>query len=481
MTFLNKSLWIDEWYSNLTSLVISQKWIPLYDSWHWDWSYLFFHYLQAIIFKIFWYSPEISRALPIFLWFLSLIFIYKISKIVFENKFIAYLSVFITFFSYYYIVAITQARYYSMMILLFLAWVYFILKFYKNPNIKNFFISLNISFFAIIFHVYLYSLLPIIWLVLIFLFFEKVWFNKSLIFIKKNYKIILFWILNFLLFYIIMKFLNPWQTTSSITKTISYAKFDYIDRYISFFIYNYWFIFIVNLLWLFYWFFSKKSKEYFILFFAFWFPFLVISKFVFMFATRYVYFLIPLVVITGVWILYSIYLKFNDKYFKIWFISLILLFSIFILPIKYNFNFNNNIYMNDIYAPEPNFSWAYDFIKNDTNLSNYKITSVFPHMDYLYLWKSDYYIYVDETGLGLNPEDNFYIKKWVNIFTQAKIILSLDDLKKYESNETNYIILDQLWINRLKNTELFTHILKNYKLVYQDSKLYNIINVYKKY
>lgn len=480
MNFLNKSLWIDEGYSNLTSLIISEKWIPLYESWYWDWSYLAFHYLQAIIFKIFWYSPEISRILPIILGFFSLFFIYKISKLVFENKFISYLTVFITFFSYYYIVAIVQARYYSMMILLFLAWLYYILRFYKFPSIKSFFIALNISFFAIIFHVYLYSLLPILWLVLIFLFFEKVWFKELWNFLKKNYKIILFWFINFVLFYIIMKFLNPGQATSSITQTISLAKFDYIENYMRFFIYNYWFFFIVSFIWLFYAIFSKKSKELFILLFAFWFPFMVISKFVFMYATRYVYFLIPLVIITWIWILYLIYSHFKNKYFKIWFVIFILWISIFIFPTKYNFDFKNPIYINDPYAPEPNFAWAYNFIKKDSDFTNSKITSVFPHMDYIYLWKSDYYIYVDETWLWFQPENNFYVKNSENIFTQAKMILNLEDLKKYDNWINNFIILDQLGLNRLRNTDLLNYIEKNYKLVYEDSRLYNIIKVYKK-
>lgn len=482
MTFLNKSLWIDEWYSNLTSLIISEKWIPLYDSWHWDGSYLVFHYLQAIMFKIFWYSPEISRVLPIILGFLSLYFIYRISKIVFENKIVAYLSVFVTFFSYYYIVAITQARYYSMMILFFLFWIYFILKFYKLATIRNFFIALNISFFAIIFHVYLYSLLVILWLVLLFLFFEKKIYKSIILFINKNYKIITLWIINFALFYIIMKFLNPGQSTSSISQTILLAKLDYTDNYMKFFLYNYWLFFIITFFWIFYAIFSKKSKEIFILLFSFWFPFLVISKFVFMYATRYVYFLIPLVVIIWTWIIYLIYSNLKNKYLKNFFIILMLLISIFFFPTKYNFDFKNPIYMNDPYAPEANFKWAYESIKNDPDFwESAKIISVFPHMDYLYLWKSDYYIYVDETWVWFKPENSFYVKKWVNIFTKAKIILSLYELKNYEKNHVNFIILDQLWLNRLRNSDLLNYIEHNYQTVYEDKRLYNIIKVYKKW
>ena len=479
MNFFTKSLWIDEWYSNLTSLIISKKWIPLYDSGYWDGSYLFFHYLQAFIFKIFWYSPEISRILPFIFWILSLIFIYKISKIVFNNKVVAYSTIFITFFSYYYIVAITQARYYSVMIFLFFTSLYFILKFYKNPNIKSFFISINIIFFSIIFHVYLYCLLPIFLLSLLFLFFQKNCYKKIQEFFKNNYKFIFLAFINFIIFYTIMKFVNPWQSISSINQVISLANLDYTEWYIRFFIHNYALLFIITFLWIFISVFLKKFKEIYILLFSFWFPFFVISKYVFMYATRYVYFLIPLVVILWIWIIYILCENIKSRYLKFTMFFMFLFFSIF--WIKFNFDFQKIPSMNDIYAPEPNFSWAYKSILQDTSnkLDQVNIVSSFPHMDYLYLWKSDYYIYIDETWIWIKPEDNFYIKNWKNIFTNAQTIFSVEDLKKYEWNKKTYIILEQVSLNRLRNTDILKYIKDNYKIIFRDQKDYNIIEVYK--
>lgn len=275
-----------------------------------------------------------------------------------------------------------------------------------------------------------------------------------------------------------MKSINPGQATGSIIKTISLVNYDYTWSYIKFFIDWFWFLFFLMFLWLFYPLFSKNFTDKYIVLIAFFFPFFVISKLVFMFATRYVYFLMPLLIIFWVGFIYLIYTEIKVKYLKILYI-IILWILYFFFPIKLYFNFASPIYSNDPYSPEPDFKRAYEIIKQENLIEKSNIISVFPHMDYLYLGKSDYYIYVDETGIWIKPEENFYVKNNKNIFTNAEIILKVEDLEKLNNWKTNYIILDQLWLVRLKDSEILKFIENNYKMIFEKVDNYNVIRVYK--
>lgn len=491
-TFLaEKSWWIDEGYSTLTSLVIREKWVPLYDSGFWDGAYLAFHYLQAWVFFLFWVSEWTSRIAPLVLALISLLFLYKIALNIFHSKYVGWISVLTFLFSYDFWVIATQARYYSTMMCLYLFGFYMILLYIDRRTVRSFFLALNVVFFSIFFHVYLYSLLPILALSVAYVFWTSVSRESKWSTIIERWKYILsqyekrifiWWALfalNTVFFYLLVREYNPGQEIGSIRDTFQYIYHDYISHYSFFFFREYGFLFLMTFVSILVCGFIQNSFKYTLLIFAFFFPFLIVSKFVFMYATRYVYFLLPLLVIIGCGTLYLMIQRFSHKWVR--YAMIALSFGLVLFSLHWMWGLGAPIYINDPYAPEPNFRAAYSAIKKDPTYSTGStIISIFPHMDYLYLGKSDYYIYVDETGLGRPPEKNLYVKNKKNIFTNVPILLSVADIERADSGNNTFIILDQLGLERLKASPILQHIQEEYRVIFEEQTSYNLIRVYRK-
>lgn len=210
---------------------------------------------------------------------------------------------------------------------------------------------------------------------------------------------------------------------------------------------------------------------------SFFLPYFVIGKYVYMFATRYVYFLIPVCVLLGTGFAEHIAARIGRPVARL---SASAALTILIVSSASFWPFHSGEWsMRDRYAPEPDFKSAYDFVRGDSAGRSFSVFSPFPHMDLLYLGRSDGYLYMDESGMNRPPAENFYVSNRRNIFTSSVSIVDPSGLRGLET-DSNYVVLDQVGLARLRNGPLLEYITGNYSKVFEKVSGYNRIEVFKK-
>ncbi len=210
---------------------------------------------------------------------------------------------------------------------------------------------------------------------------------------------------------------------------------------------------------------------------------IAISVWVMFYGDRYMYFTIPFLYIFSIGGFISLLELFTQpRERKLMLLAFTLGFLVFWKTI---FQGNSSYSVFDIFAPEPDFQRAYAYIGSiESGRTSSKIISAYPHMDSIYIGQSSDYLYIDETWLGILPENSFYIIDNKNIFTQAPVIKNKNDLElsTWLSSLSYYIILDQLSENRIRNTspDMYEYILDNYSSVFEKKDDYFFIKVYRK-
>ena len=497
-----QSFWIDEGFSSYISQQFFESNIDFTKP-----EYLLHNFSQIISFNIFWISDFSARFFSVIFSIINTIFIYLISIKLFKNKKQAIVSTLIFSFLTWEIIWARQARFYSLLQLIFTINLYLNISIVKqyldntknNKKIKknnisflknnylNFFII--ISYIWILFHPFLYSNLVIFWVSIFYVILNKIslsteGFSPLKYFKQKSVKQkakALFWyiwkkyftliILLIILIIEIIKYINNlWNIWIWISKTLPE---EFINNYIN----NYnnhlflelgilYFLFIVSL---FIFAIKRKFVELIFLWFSFFFIFYIISQKWFLFHTRYILILYPLII---VWASYSIFYFYNlVKNNILKYIYLIIVFILILITAKFTF-LPEKEYNIDYTSPQPNFKEAYNIIPNKS-----KIISWFPMMCEWYFWNKWECIYHLPVDYVWSPKSiKNTLDRWKDNYTKLPYLLNLNQLKKWKKY---YFVLDDLSLKRTINKKLIKNIFNNWKIIFDNWKKYNNIKVIK--
>jgi hypothetical protein len=480
-----QSFWIDEGFSSYVSLELFEKWIFFI-----KWEYLLHNLSQILSFNIFWVSDFSARFFSVIFSLINSIFIYLISIKLFKNKKQAILSTLIFSFLTWEIIWSRQARFYSLLQLIFSINLYLnisIVKQYLKNNkkiiIKRSFLENNylnifiiLAYIWILFHPFLYSNI-VIFVVSIFYFLfvkitllrKKMWplaFKKNNILIKYISTIIILLIIS--LIEIIKYYSSLWNIwISSSSRLPEHFIKSYINNYNFHLFWELWILYFFFIISLFILAIKRKILELIFLWFSFFFIFYIISQKWFLFHTRYVLILYPLIII---WASYSIYYFFNlfkNKYLK--YIYFIIIFIFILFTAKFTF-LPQKEYSIDHTSPQPNFKEAYNIVPD-----NSKIISWFPMMCEWYYWKKWkclYHLPVDYVWSQKSIKAT--LARWKDNYTKIPYLLDLNQLKNWKKY---YFIMDALSLHRIINKDILKNILKNWKIIFDNWKLYNNIKV----
>jgi hypothetical protein len=444
LSLFTKSLWIDEGYSNLTALLISHRGIPLYDSGYFDGSYLFFHFLQAGVFAVFGYSDVISRLLPFTFGIAALALVYLVGREIFDRR-VGAAAAALSALSYPYLIAITQARYYAVLIFLYLLGIWLIARFMRRRNWASFFPALAAALFGAFFHVYLYALIGLLVFAALYVLGSRL-LDRSLDLGPRALMPLIFAATGIVIFALALAFINSGATPSSVANTLVYVRFDYSERYAGFFWSEFGIVFAGVFAAFAIWYRFMRPAVALMLLLSFFGPYLAISKWVYMYAERYAYFLIPIAILLAAAFFFWLF----DRSERTWWrYGVSALAFLLVAATMHLWPAHSGTWTaGDGYAPEPDFRRAYEFIRSRPDLATLPVVSSYPPMDELYLGRSDGYLYIDESGMGLSPEKNFYVRGGKNIFTLAPVLLQPADLGE------SVILLDQLALARLHGTPI---------------------------
>jgi len=496
-----QSFWIDEWFSSYVSMEFFNNGFNFMKP-----EYFLHNFSQVLSFNIFWVSDFSSRFFSVIFSIINTVFIYLISFKLFKDKKQAIFSTLIFSFLTWEIIWARQARFYSLLQLIFSINLYLNISIVKNILEKKVFLKyLNIfiiiSYIWILFHPFLYSNL-VIFLVSIFsVIFVKIVNNKnslkynlstegfsplkvikqkffSFLFNKYFNLIWTFFILLIIFWIEVYKYIYLWESlwVSSDRKLPEHFIESYINNYNNHLFSELWILYFLFIISFFIFAIKRKFLELIFLGFSFLFIFYVISQKWFLFHTRYVLILFPLIII---WASYSIvyfYKSINSfcqqRALALWiikYIYIIIIFILILLSAKFTF-LPQKEYLIDYTSPQPNFKQAYNIIPN-----NSKIISWFPMMCEWYFWKKWECIYHLPVDYVWSPESvKHVLERWKDNYTKLPYLLNLDQLEKQKKY---YFVLDDLSIKRTIGKNILKELFDNWKIIFDDWIKYNNIKV----
>lgn len=476
-----QSFWIDEGFSSIVSYYASlHHFIPILPSWNYDFSQYFFTLLQGISFKLFWYN-DFSARFPSFL--ISIFFLilwYFFIKDVFKDEKYWNLGIIFIFFVFSFltwnIVWAHQARFYELLAFFYLLILFLLYKYYKTKNSYFLYTSFILTGLWAFFHPFILAFFIVEAVYLIYLIWKDYLLHKKFstklkyIFFFLSGVLIYFW-LKFLINYVSWHWaIIPWTYNLP-----SFYKQFYVNFYSNVLVFHLSLFVIAFILLFFYWIFKNKWELLIIVALTFIINFYVISQKWFLMHSRYVYHLFSIIIIFW-WYALFIFFKFiYEKYWKNVFLSVFIIFALFSLyTVKLTF-LPSKKYFIDYTSPQPDFKWAYNFIKNQKIQK--PIITWFPH---LCIWYNLNNKNICKYALMVNfvwdaTRNKFLMKKKVDRYTWIPYIDNIKDYSKY------YFVLDDLTIKWALQQDIIKHIFENCQIIYslqQNNKKYNFIWVF---
>ncbi len=461
-----QSFWIDEGFSSYVSKQFFKNWIDFTKP-----EYFLHNISQLLSFKIFGISDFAARFPSVIFSALNIPLIYLISINLFNDKKQAILSTLIFSFLTWEIIWARQARFYTLLQLLFTLNIYLTIKVVKDFSLKYLYLGILFLYIWILFHPFLYSNVVLFILSIIYLLFLN---YKKIDFKNINYKKYLLIILPFLVIFIIeitKKILTDakWISIPWTFELPDFIKKQRFPKYYSHVYSQLGLLLPISLIWMLFFVFKRKVLESIIFTFATVFIFYIIAYKGKMFHTRYVLILYPLFIISGSYLIVYIYNLIKDEFIKYAYAGLIaiIIFSTW----AYTF-IPKTKYFIDYTSPQPNFKEAYNSIPKWQ-----EIISGFPMLCEWYYkkkWKCLYSLpinYVWDKNLTKK-----ILERWKDNYTNIKYLL---DSKQLAKNKTYFFVLDNLTISRMIDRKLLKEILHNSKLIYYSWKEYNRIIVLK--
>jgi len=466
--------WMDEGYTINAVLSVIEKGNTILDSGQ-NYFCPMYCYPTAWIAHLFGPNATAYRLFAVIAGILLIAAIYLIIKKLFTRH-VALLASFFVAFSYWQIAWSRQARWYSLLVLLFWLAIYLFYQFLETEDNKKriayFLSAVGLSALAVLTHRIAYLLAPI-FLILLAL---KAWKNKT----KINTKII--WIASLIIVsitFLLELSLNFGISRSLIAKFGLYYELPY---YLSFFLANYW-LFIFLALYAYFGAPKEQKLRYQLLILPF-----VLYLLVFAFFTDIVHYRYLLAPALGLLLLgaigaIDIFGKLWHKYRVVALIFLVAVIAIFFVsgqgvwrPLPFYTLENDNINTGKTdrpyygYTPQPNFNGAYAAIA--VNLKPYDIViSSHPQFNKIFLHQPGYWLAYNYLGFEnrvkiVDETDREY-------YVGAEVINDLEELKQITSSTHGYIVFDQMSITGRIPTETIDYISKNFQQIY-----FNEINEY---
>lgn len=462
-----QSFWIDEWFSSYVSLEWFKNWIDLSLN-----NYFLHNLSQVLSFFVLWVSDFSARFPSVIFWSISIILIYIFSLNLFWDKRQALLSSFIYSFLSWEIIWARQARFYSLLEMLFILISLLLVIWFKTNRSIYLAFSIILIYIWINFHPFLYAFIWILWLVFLY----KLLLNIKKInleFIKNiDYKKYLSTYISIFIVWFseIIKriFLSSWTWVPSTWDLPDIMKEFYVNFYFSHLFQELWILVLFFLLWLILMAFKRKILWLIVLWINFLFIFYVVSQKGTLLHMRYALVLYNMIIIWWSYFVFYLYDIIKKDYFK--YIYLVIIFFFIIFTWKYNFFPSSHYYIWHT-SPQPNFKEAYKNIPN-----NSKVISWFPMLCEWYYkdrWECTNSLAVDFVWKTSNHE--YILNKWKDDYTKLSYLESINELNQWEKY---YFVFDDLTLRWALNRELIKQVFQSWKLIYESWEKYNNIKVF---
>jgi len=451
-----QSFWIDEGFSSYTSLVSTNM------------QYYFHNLSQQLSFWVFGISDWSARVPSVIFNIINIGIIWLIATSLFRNKYIAVISVLLFCFSAWEITWARQARFYTLLQLLFSINIYLLIQIYKNFSQKYLYFGIIFLYIWIIFHPFLWASVLLFIITLGILLFK----NRKNISLKNT---LLFWpsvwVFSMIVLYELFQFLQTWNSLSipwASTRVLSDIFLqNYINNYNNFLVFQYgilYSLFMVSMVA-----FVCKRKILKSIIFVIWFlfTFFIISQKGYLFHTRYLFILAPLVIIGASYSIVWIWNKIKNIPLK--YLYYILITWAILISTKLNFFPHSHYYINYT-SPQPNFQWAYDIIPKWQ-----KIISGFPMLCEWYYdnWQCLYSLPINYVWDEAS-KDNI-LARWKDNYTNTAYLKTLDTLELWEY----YFVVDELTARWWIYKELLNEVVEQWESIYNHWERYNTIEVIK--
>lgn len=476
LTYYNlwyQSMRIDEWFSSVWALLLefNPKYIPQY-LWFFFWENDFFARMFSPIFSL-------VTVLVLFFWSISF---FKFEKVKYYYLWAAFILLLFCF-SEWIIIRSRQARFYSLLMTIFVVSLYFLWNYYFWNNKKYYFFACLTILFWLIFHQFVRSLLV---LLLIFPLYKYIFENKKL----KDFKLEIVTFVSILIVRLLINylFILQWSWWIPSPNDIWSLSTLYMKFYQTHLLSELWVIYIAFRTVLIYRIFKWQYKNVLFRWLIFIINVYVISSKWILLHTRYMLHLFPIIIMVWwFWIVYLVNYIFsyiekirNDEtknLHKYWlyFIVLILFYS---LLNSFNFSITpKQNYFIDFTSPQPNFKQAYSFFSKQG--LTWSVVSGFPHMCERYTdLNSEMHSDINcdmaiRVNLSWHPSRVSILESiQTEKYTWAKYINSFTWLNL----ENSYFVLDDLTLKSNISPSIVRTVLERCYMIYSDKKIYNDYN-----
>src|SRR3989339_740293 len=459
----DQSYWMDEGYTINAVLSVTEHGSTILDSGQ-NYPCLTYCYPTALLTKIFGGSPTVYRLFSAIIGLAFIILIFFITKRLFNRK-AALLSSFLITFSYLQIAWSRQARFYTL---------YFFYKFLYSDKNKYSNFSLTLIFTLLASFTY-----PLGYL-LFFIFLGWILIDQIFIQKKFNWKKILIVFLVEIIILLITTILTGINLLTLFP--VKPQLFYILPYYLSFYLRTYWLFMPLVILA----FFKKDNpykKEITFLLFVLGLYLIFFSFFTNIVNYRYLFHLTPIIFILGsigfLNILDDIKFRFGKVSFGLIIFSLFVLTNgVFIPQSHYYLEADDQSKLASrpyyVYTPQPNWTKAYNFIKENKKEKDLIISSQ-PVFNKIFLKEAGYWIKYNY--LGLKTKNDYLDQEY---YVGAKVINNLSELQTLTIANHGFIIFDYMSIQSRISEDILNYIQKNLTLIFQEeTNSYSKIWIYK--
>lgn len=463
-----QSFWTDEAISANAAIAMLKQGTPTFPSGVIYMRAILNTFLISLSFIIFGVSEFSARFPSVIFGTLTIPLVYLLGTRL-ENRKIGLIAALFVTFSVMEIAWSRQARMYQQLQFFYLASLYFFYEFNFNDNKskRNLNLALTTIFFicAVLTHVFGYVLILVFVLYFLIVHFKEIKFKwKESVDI--NIKHIAGLFISILLIFLVLKLIWP-----DLLDTISYplmgiGRVEYFEVYfyvlrteLSVFFYLAIFGAVLSFK------IKKNWKSGLLLIMSFVIPFYFLSCHVLMPATRYLYFIFPLLLIFSAYFfaflieLAQRYSEYVNKSAKIGSILIVLVICSMLMTMAFSPGFTivpREEFDLGINAPQPDFKKAYCYVKENMQ-SNDVIIDSWPAVALFYMGKSDYWLAFEVGGIGLGI-DRYLVNNGSNeMYANAVVIKNVDMLKEVVGNhDRGWVVLDNTaWIRISPNTKRY--------------------------
>lgn len=452
------SFWIDEGFTLMQARGIAIHGYPLLDSEVTEWKDVLIPYIIAPIVKFFSFENEWLLRLPSSIFGVLTIFVgHHLAAILFSRQTGLFFSFFLAF-CHWYIAWSQQVRGYAAAIFFVLLFFYFLKKYDRTSRYKYLYILFATIFFGVLAKkIVIVLVVPM----LLYLFLKKKFLIFGLTMIvcagMFAYSILGYW------------------------HSFTFNPLNYFIYYLKDYLWSYFMIFIICGFLGFFAAIVERKKDQIIHLAIISFmvtSIVVVALFIFVSEKRY------LLLITPFLFLYTAYfISWIGSYFKKRYIVSSVA---FMLVVMFGVYFNNGIillpqphYALEHYTPQPNYTKAYSFIRQNGFNEADHIISANPVMDIVYLGRSDYFIPWSLTGRDDSVNligDREYYTNTRKLYGKGQSS-GLDKIQSLQKSGNVYVVFDSLAQRRMQ-FDIWDDITEEGEQVFSDGNIDRVFVYY---